>query len=229
MTYTEYYKANNFLTIAKKADCYYQDHPRIDTSTKYDFDWFVRFYEEAGSVSDETMQHLWVKILAGEVAHPSSFSLKTIDVMKNLSKKDAELFVKICSHSFVMNGSAYFLPNENEYLKFVGITYANIMKLNELGLMFNDGLISVDLSISNEPQFLMINHDLIMVIASSSGKPEKASISQYPFTGVGKELSTLVGESASDEGFLKYGELLSRDKSFKIFVHKVTDRDGRLI
>lgn len=141
--------------------------------------------------------------------------------MKTLSKKDAELFIKICSHSFVMNGIDYFLPNENEYLKFAGITYANIMKLNELGLMFNDGLISLDLSISNEPQILMINHNLIMVIASSSGKPEKASINQYPFTGVGKELSTLISESASNEDFLKYGELLSRDKSFKISVHKV--------
>lgn len=229
MTYTEYYKANNFLTIAKKADCYYQDHPRIDTGTIYDFDWFVRFYEAAGSVSDDTMQNLWAKILAGEIAQPSSFSLKTIDVMKNLSKKDAELFIKICSHSFVINGSNYFLPNEDEYLKFAGIIYENIMKLNELGLMFSDGLISLDLSISNEPQILMINHDLIMVIASSSGKPEKASINQYPFTGVGKELSTLISESASDEDFLKYGELLSHDKSFKISVHKVIKCEGNSI
>lgn len=229
MTYTEYYKANNFLTIAKKADCYYQDHPRINTGAKYDFDWFVRFYEATGSVSDDAMQHLWAKILAGEIAQPSSFSLKTIDVMKNLSKKDAELFVKICSHSFAMNESVYFLPNENEYLKCAGITYANIMKLNELGLMFNNGFISFDLSISNEPQILMINHDLIMMIASSSGKPEKASITQYPFTEVGKELSTLINESASDEDFLKYGELLSRDKSLDISVHKVINREGNSI
>lgn len=229
MTYTEYYKANNFLTIAKKADCYYQDHPRIDTGTIYDFDWFVRFYEAAGSVSDDTMQNLWAKILAGEIAKPSSFSLKTIDVMKNLSKKDAELFIKICSHSFVINGSNYFLPHEGEYLEFAGITYENIMKLNELGLMFNNGLISFELSISNTPQTLIVNHGLVMMIATSSGKPEKACMGHYPFTEVGKELSTLITESASDEDFLKYGELLSHDKSFKISVHKVIKCEGNSI
>lgn len=229
MTYTEYYKANNFLTIAKKADCYYQNHPRIDTGTIYDFDWFVRFYEAAGSVSDDTMQNLWAKILAGEIAQPSSFSLKTIDVLKNLSKKDAELFIKICSHSFVMNDSNYFLPHEDEYLKFAGIAYENIMKLNELGLMFNNGLISFKLNISNTPQTLIVNHGLAMMIASSSGKPEIACMGHYPFTEVGKELSTLISESASDEDFLKYGELLSHDKSFKISVHKVIKREGNLI
>ena len=81
MTYTEYYKANNFLAVAKKADSYYKEHPRTEEQGTYDFDWFVRFFEAVGNVSDETMQNLWAKILAGEIAHPSTFSLKTLDVM----------------------------------------------------------------------------------------------------------------------------------------------------
>lgn len=229
MTYTEYYKANNFLTVAKKADQYYKEHPRTDAKITYDFDWFVRFFEAAGNVSDDTMQNLWAKILAGEISQPSSFSLKTIDVMRNLSKRDAELFIKICSHSFMSSGTNYFLPNEKEYLESVGITYEDIMKLNEFGLMFNNGLISLNMSISNEPHILIYNHSLLMMISSSSGKSEKASISQYPFTEVGKELSTLISESASDEDFLKYGELLSHNKSYKISVHKVIKWEGNYV
>ena len=178
MTYTEYYKASNFLTVAQKADQYYQEQPRSDEQGTYDFDWFVRFFEAAGNVSDDTMQNLWAKILAGEIAQPSTFSLKTIDVVRNLSKKDAELFIKICSHSFVSSGTNCFLPNEDEYLETVGITYADIMKLSEIGLMFNDGLISLSMSISSEPRILVNSHSLIMVMASSSGKPEEANIRQ---------------------------------------------------
>lgn len=212
MTYTEYYKASNFLTVAQKADQYYQEQPRSDEQGTYDFDWFVRFFEAAGNVSDDTMQNLWAKILAGEIAQPSTFSLKTIDVVRNLSKKDAELFIKICSHSFVSSGTNCFLPNEDEYLETVGITYADIMKLSEIGLMFNDGLISLSMSISSEPRILVNSHSLIMVMASSSGKPEEANIRQYPFTEVGNEVSTLISKSASDEDFLKYGEILSHNK-----------------
>ena len=223
MTYTEYYKASNFLTVAQKADQYYQEQPRSDEQGTYDFDWFVRFFEAAGNVSDDTMQNLWAKILAGEIAQPSTFSLKTIDVVRNLSKKDAELFIKICSHSFVSSGTNCFLPNEDEYLETVGITYADIMKLSEIGLMFNDGLISLSMSISSEPRILVNSHSLIMVMASSSGKPEEANIRQYPFTEVGNEVSTLISKSASDEDFLKYGEILSHNKSYKISVHKVIE------
>lgn len=229
MTYTEYYKANNFLTVAKKADSYYREHPKSVEKGTYDFDWFVRFFEAAGNVSDDTMQNLWAKILAGEIAHPSTFSLKTIDVMRNLGKQDAELFIKICSHSFISSATNYFLPKEKEFLETVGIQYADIMKLSELGLVFNDAIISLNINISNEPRILVNNHSLIMLISSVSGNSEKASIGQYPFTEVGKEISTMISESASDEDFLKYGQLLSRNKSHKISVNKVIKWDGDLV
>ena len=226
MTYTEYYKANNFLTVAKKADGYYKEHPRLEEKGTYDFDWFMRFFEAVGKVSDETMQNLWVKILAGEIAQPSTFSLKTVDVMRNLSKRDAELFIKVCSHSFISSATNYFLPNEDEFIEYVGIQYADIMKLSELGLIFNDATITLNMDISNEPQILINSHSLIMLITSASGNSEKASIRQSPFTEVGKELSTMISESASDEDFVKYGQLLSRNKSHKISVHKVIKWNG---
>lgn len=226
MTYTEYYKANNFLTVAKKADGYYREHPRLEEKGTYDFDWFMRFFEAVGNVSDETMQNLWAKILAREIAQPSTFSLKTVDVMRNLSKRDAELFIKVCSHSFISSATNYFLPNEDEFIEYVGIQYADIMKLSELGLIFNDATITLNMDISNEPQILINNHSLIMLITSASGNSEKASIRQYPFTEVGKELSTMISESASDEDFVKYGQLLSRNKSHKISVHKVIKWNG---
>ena len=226
MTYTEYYKANNFLTVAKKADGYYREHPRLEEKGTYDFDWFMRFFEAVGNVSDETMQNLWAKILAREIAQPSTFSLKTVDVMRNLSKRDAELFIKVCSHSFISSATNYFLPNEDEFIEYVGIQYADIMKLSELGLIFNDATITLNMDISNEPQILINNHSLIMLITSASGNSEKASIRQYPFTEVGKELSTMISESASDEDFVKYGQLLSRNKSHKISVHKVIKWKG---
>jgi hypothetical protein len=222
----EFYKANNFLQIAKKADSYYKEHPKSEEKATYDFDWFVRFFEAAGNVSDDAMQNLWAKILAGEIARPTTYSLKTIDVLRNLSKKDAELFVKICSHAFVLDATNYFIPNEDEYLNAVDIHYTDIMKLSELGLMFNDGTISLIIDIDNEPFALLANNNLIMLISSNSGAPRKDSIGQYPFTEVGKELSTLISESASDEDFLEYGRLLSQNKAHKISIHRVIKQEG---
>lgn len=138
MTYVEYYQASNFLEVAKKADKYYSEIYHDNNNTNYDFDWFVRFYEAVGNISDEVMQDLWAKLLAGELAEPSSFSFKTIDVLRNLSKKDAELFSLVCSYSVMTRGQSYFLPRYDAYLKRHNIYYTDIMKLNEQGLIFND-------------------------------------------------------------------------------------------
>lgn len=119
MTYVDYYQSNNFLEIAKKADKYYSEihsDNSVDEITNYDFDWYVRFYQASGNVSDETMQDLWAKLLAGEVSKPSTYSFKTIDVLRNLSKKDAELFQRICSCSFCNANQIPILPRYDDYL-----------------------------------------------------------------------------------------------------------------
>lgn len=221
MTYTEYYKANNFLIVAKKADSYYQENPKQEEKGVYDFDWFIRFFETVGNVSDDTMQNLWAKILAGEIARPSTFSLKTIDVMKNLSRKDAELFIKVCSHSFMSSATNIFFPNEIQFMEAVDIQYTDIMKLSELGLIFNDASINLEFNINGKPNILLSNDNLIMVISSTSGNSETVMIRQYPFTEAGKQLYTLIGETTSNEDFIKYAELLSHNNSYQISVHHV--------
>lgn len=72
----------------------------------------------------------------------------------------------------------YFFPNEDEFLEAVGIAYTDIMKLSELGLIFNDGMITLNMNIDNEPRILINNTNLIMIISSTSGNSEKASIRQ---------------------------------------------------
>lgn len=70
ITYTELYKANNFLNIAKKADAYYSQKELTEHQGCIEFDWLIRYYEAAGNISDENMQDMWAKILAGEIESP---------------------------------------------------------------------------------------------------------------------------------------------------------------
>jgi hypothetical protein len=60
-------------------------------------DWVARFIDDGQDVSDEEMQSIWARILAGEVCKPGSFSLRTLAVVRTMSKKDAELFTRFCS------------------------------------------------------------------------------------------------------------------------------------
>ena len=75
ITYLEFYKCNNFLKIAKLADKYKKAGTKEENGANFDFDWFVRFFEASGNISNEQMQELWARVLAGEVNTPGTFFL----------------------------------------------------------------------------------------------------------------------------------------------------------
>ena len=72
ITHFEYYKCRNFSSIAQKADKVFQRREseklanKDEVEKKFSIDWFVRFFEDAGNISDEDIQELWAKVLAGE-------------------------------------------------------------------------------------------------------------------------------------------------------------------
>lgn len=61
-----------------------------------DSDWISNFFDAVANVSTEQMQILWGKLLAGEVQRPGSFSLRTLNVLKNLTQNEASIFRTLC-------------------------------------------------------------------------------------------------------------------------------------
>ena len=59
-------------------------------------DWVAEFLNNSQDVSDEQMQSVWARILAGEVTKPGSFSRRTLAVVRTMSKLDADLFTRFC-------------------------------------------------------------------------------------------------------------------------------------
>ena len=60
-----------------------------------DPDWFARWRREARVIGNEEMQRLWGRILVEEAKKPESVSYRTLDVLKNLTKHEAELFSRM--------------------------------------------------------------------------------------------------------------------------------------
>ena len=62
-----------------------------------DLAWTSSFSEAAQDVSDEEMQEMWARVLAGEVARPGTTSLRTMNVLRNLDQATAQKFRRLCS------------------------------------------------------------------------------------------------------------------------------------
>ena len=108
-----------------------------------DPDWLLRFFDDCQSISDEDLQAIWGKILAGEVTSPGKYSRITLSVLKNVSKEDALLFQKIASLAWGIAGPIQekpltFIPVEFNIptpLSSAGIQHHDCMHLSSLGLL----------------------------------------------------------------------------------------------
>lgn len=59
-----------------------------------DHDWTARFFGYVQDVSSADIRRIWAKILAGEVQCPGSVSLRTLSILRNMSRREAELFTE---------------------------------------------------------------------------------------------------------------------------------------
>ncbi|HSG52402.1 MAG TPA: DUF2806 domain-containing protein, partial [Rheinheimera sp.] len=64
--------------------------PEQVSSQDVDPDWFQQFCDLIINISNTNMQQLWAKILAGEIASPGRFSLKTLHMLQKMSYKEAQ-------------------------------------------------------------------------------------------------------------------------------------------
>lgn len=60
----------------------------------------IRFFHAAEEVSSEEVQDRWAKLLAGEIFRPGFFSLRTLDVLRNMSSEEAQLLQDYGKYAF---------------------------------------------------------------------------------------------------------------------------------
>lgn len=94
-------------------------------------DWLRSWRDYACKTSNEDIQKLWGSILAGEFKSPGTFSLRTLEFLKGLSKKEAELIQLIAPFAFYSR----VIWRNIQLLEDEGVPYKQLLKLQELGLL----------------------------------------------------------------------------------------------
>lgn len=156
-------------------------------------DWRRKFFLEAENVCDEDMQELWGKVLAGEVANPGSYSLRTLAVLKALSRAEAETFRLACS--LAHSGGEIFLNETNntgDPLKKYGLQFGALMMLTEAGLLHDPSPVRRHFENlpENFPFLVLTNNGLYLQLSGASLKHTTLSI--LVFTATGQELQRLI-------------------------------------
>lgn len=160
IVYRELQRQTNIEAIAEAA---IKELPDQVSTDKVDEDWRTRFFDIAENISNSDMQALWGKVLAGEVAKPGSYSLRALDVLKNLTKHEAHLFQLIRGMTFL---NQYILKiNSLASFDKYGLTYTGLLELRNAGIVQEGDLLNVTFSIDPaDHQVLLPNNDLWVLI-----------------------------------------------------------------
>lgn len=173
-----------------------------------DEDWVARLFNIVKDINNKEMQYVWGKILAGEIKRPGSFSLRTLDTIRNLSQKEAKIFQKILP--LVIQGDGdWFVTTKSSIHDRYGITYEDIMVLDECGLIVSNGSVSLTITISKDS---IIAHNTRYALLSEGLKGEKSfSFGIYSLTSAGKELLNILEYNPNDAYFNDFAEFVFKE------------------
>lgn len=170
-------------------------------------EWTSRFFRIAEDIPTEELQFLWGKILAGEIRKPGSFSLRTLELLRNLSKKEAEAFVALTPY-IIHAGENYFYLRDSEYIigKDGKLSFGEILKLKEAGLVNSDSMLGLTFGKKNAgSEAYYFNGELAIKFRFESGHSEvQMSVGMLTFAGI--QLLKLVAPIAD----MEYVKIFSR-------------------
>jgi len=127
--------------------------PEAVSDTPVDDDWTTQFFNHSQDVSNQQMQTLWARLLAGEVAKPGSFSLRTLGIVKVMSKDDANLFTRFCSTMWQTPiGLWPIIPTLDKLTSFpnINLKFTDLVRLDALGLIRFDPVAGFSLKSTKE-------------------------------------------------------------------------------
>ncbi len=162
-------------------------------------DWTIRFLDVAQNISREELQDILAKILSGEVQKPGSYSYQTLEVIKYLSQKDLQRFLKFVAISTDI-GVIKLHTGENKSLKKYDLDSSIYIDLASVGLFNHSSTISyaVDLPVSDS-MLLDIGKNTLLISNKEGKKTKEFDFGLYFFSNTGKELRFLLLDRAVNE------------------------------
>lgn len=191
-----------------------------------DDDWITRFFDTSQNISSEQMQQLWGKVLAGEIREPGSYSLRTLDFLKNLTVADARIIETISKFTLRhLRDSLIIQPDAGAWLQNKGKLYHGhriagcdlaVLTPNDLSLKVFDNPKQAQVFFESDEKILLLNR---------TDATYERHINIWKLTPLGAELVKLCAQPVD----IEYLEEVSRYFStlnMDVVLADVTSRDS---
>lgn len=184
-------------------------------------DWIIRFMNSVEDISNEEMQILWAKILAGEIKKPNTYTLRTLERIKNLSVEEANKFNELSKY-ILTSGDLMFILSKKDLRNEFGIQFDDILLMEECGLVSSQNL-SLKMKTNNKSPKLVSNSQIMGIITGLTSEFKDIILNVYSLTESGKQLFKTINCEGDDKYAIRALELIKQEMSseFKLSVHRI--------
>ena len=176
--------------------------PHVDKNAEpenMDDDWITNLFEKSRIVSDAEMQSLWARVLATEANTPGTLSKRTVNLLSDFDKSDAELFTAFCGFCWeIRNIMPLIFDTNAEIYEKHGINIDTLSHLETIGLIHFESLQTFT---EENPPKDVYYYGKRLNLGISEGTP--LCIGPVILTKIGQELFLICGSKPVD-GFYEY-------------------------
>lgn len=174
-------------------------------------DWISSFFDGCEDVSDGQLQTLWAKLLATEVSRPGTFSSRTLALLKQMSRAEADAFERLCAGAWsVSDGALIPLTDsiKSSELEFLSLSFGDFLDLVDAGLVSAGTSLAFTVDDGDLIQYANSPHRVHVFSLQAQRvcdhqKPTERGFPALLMTRAGKDLLTIVQHR--DEQVYLYG------------------------
>ncbi|MCP4361555.1 MAG: DUF2806 domain-containing protein [Chloroflexi bacterium] len=195
-------KQNNIEVITARA------LPQVEANAQpqnIEDDWITNFFDKCRLISDEEMQILWSKVLAGEANSPGTYSKRTVNFLGSLDKSDANLFQNLCKFSWLFDNkelAPLIYDLKDEIYKRHAVNFDSINHFDAIGLLSFS--VSASYELIDLPRKIQTSYYGALVDIEFENKSDNRLVTgRVLLSKVGQELAPICGSAPIPE-FIDY-------------------------
>ena len=206
-------KINNVKSVVEKATSHFMEEEKV-SNEPVNTDWTNRFFSIVEDISDETLQDIWGRILAGEVKQPNSFSLRTLDLLRNVTKEEAELFVK---------ASKYYVEKNFICTEEFDLSLHDTLLLGETGFI-NRTEMTKEWNIEpNSKLEIIIDRNTLIILHNDTNKKVWCQPSVKKLSKAGIEILSLVEKTDRNKFYKILTQFFKSNGVSRVFKHEIVE------
>ena len=191
-------KQENIESITSKAIPHLDDNADPNT---VDDDWITNFFDKCRIISDDEMQQLWGRVLAGEANSPGTYSRRTVSALASLDKSDAIAFSSLCCCGWLIGDVTPLVYKvQDPVYSSAGITFMSLTHLDAIGLVRFESLAGFRREGFGK-RLLAVYFGSPVIIEFPNESDNNIDIGHAMFTQIGRELARIVAAKRSEELF----------------------------